>query len=192
MTQPALIALVAFGALALVLLVWLVVAFNRFVRLRQHIAESWSDIDVELKRRHELVPNLVETVKGYAAHERELFERVVHLRSQAMAPHASAALAAADEGELARALGRLIAVGEVYPALKADANFLALQKELAVTEDRLAAARRFYNGNVREMNQLCGTIPTNLVASIFGFVPGTFFEAAPTERAAPGIAFSGR
>lgn len=188
MDNPLLIALAVVGGVLLLAVIWLVATYNRFVRLRQHITESWSDIDVELKRRHDLIPNLVATVKGYAAHERAIFEEIAALRSRAMAPHASAAEIAADESALDRAVTRLIAVAEAYPALKADANFLALQKELSLTEDRIAAARRFYNGNVRELNQLCATVPTNLVASAFGFTPASFFEVtSAAEREAPRV-----
>ena len=188
MDDPVIIALAVLGGVLLLALIWLAATYNRFIRVRQHITESWSDVDVELKRRHELIPNLVATVKGYAAHERGIFEEVAALRSRAMAPHASADQAAADESALGRAVGRLIAVAEAYPALKADANFLALQKELSNTEDRIAAARRFYNGNVRELNQLCAAVPTNLVAGAFGFTPASFFElGSEAERAVPRV-----
>src|SRR5688500_17626296 len=139
--------------------------FNRLVRVRQHIGESWSDIDVELKRRYDLIPNLVESVKGYAAHERGVLEEVVALRNRAAANHGSASEQAVDESALTLGVKQLFAVAESYPQLRADAHFLALQEELAVTEDRLAAARRFFNGNVRELNQLCDSFPTNIVAS---------------------------
>ena len=184
--------LVIFGAIAaalLVPLIWLIASFNRFVRLRQHIRESWADIDVELKRRHDLIPNLVETVKGYAAHERAVLERVTELRAKAATPHRGAADASPDENALALALGRVFALAEAYPTLRSDANFLALQRELGLTEDRLAAARRFFNANVREMNQLCASVPTNLVASMFGFRPEAFFElSSEAERAVPRVA----
>lgn len=188
MDNPVVIALAVAGGVLLIALIWLIATYNRFIRLRQHITESWSDIDVELKRRHDLIPNLVATVKGYAAHERAVFEEVAALRSRAMAPHASAAETAADESALDRAVGRLIAVAEAYPQLKADANFLSLQKELSLTEDRIAAARRFYNGNVRELNQLCGAVPSNLVAGAFGFRAASFFELqSGDERAVPRV-----
>ena len=188
MDDPVIIALAAGGGLLLIALVWLIATYNRFIRVRQHITESWSDVDVELKRRHELIPNLVATVKGYAAHERGVFEEIAALRTRAMAPHTSASDTAADESALGRAVARLIAVAEAYPALKADANFLALQKELSNTEDRIAAARRFYNGNVRELNALCASVPTNLVAGAFGFTAASFFElSSEAERAAPRV-----
>lgn len=174
--------------LILLPLVWVIANYNRFTRLRQHIRESWSDIDVELKRRYELIPNLVETVKGYAAHERETLEKIAHLRSRAMAPHNGPAALAADESALLIGLKRLIVMAEAYPELKSDAHFLALQRELADTEDRIAAARRFYNGNVREMNQLCQSFPTNLLAQAFGFHTTDYFELdSAAERVAPRV-----
>lgn len=157
-------------------LVWFIANYNRFVRLRQHIRESWADIDVELKRRYELIPNLIATVRGYAAHERETLEAVTRLRDQAAASHGDAASQAADETALMLGVKRLFALIEAYPQLRADAGFLALQKQLAETEDRLAAARRFFNANVREMNQLCGQFPTNLIAGMLGFRAESFFE----------------
>ena len=188
MDQPVVIALAVIGGVLLIAIIWLIATYNRFIRIRQHITESWSDVDVELKRRHELIPNLVATVKGYAAHERSVFEEVASLRTRAMAPHASAGETAADETALGRAVARLIAVAEAYPELKADANFLALQREFSHTEDRIAAARRFYNGNVRELNALCASVPTNLVAGAFGFAPASFFElASEAERAVPRV-----
>ena len=181
--------LIVLGVVVGVPLVWVLVIYNRFVRLRQHIRESWSGIDVELKRRYDLIPNLVETVKGYAAHERETLERVVELRNAASANRGSAESQAADETELMRSVGRLFALAEGYPALKADQNFLALQKELSNTEDRIAATRRFYNGNVREMNQLSQMFPTSVVASVFGFQPESFFElSSDAERVVPRVA----
>ena len=183
------IAMLVVAVVVLVPLVWTVVTFNRFVRLRQHIRESWSGIDVELKRRYDLIPNLVETVKGYAAHERETLERVVELRARASANRGAAESQAADESELMRSVGKLFALAEGYPELKADRNFLALQKELSNTEDRIAATRRFYNGNVREMNQLSGMFPTSVIASVFGFHPESFFElSSDAERVVPRVA----
>jgi LemA protein len=182
------VVLAVVAVVVLVPLVWVIVTFNRFVRLRQHIRESWSGIDVELKRRYDLIPNLVETVKGYAAHERETLERVVELRNQASANHGAADSQADDESELMRSVGRLFALAEGYPELKADQHFLELQKQLSNTEDRIAATRRFYNGNVREMNQLSQMFPTSLVASVFGFKPESFFElSSDAERVVPRV-----
>ena len=186
--ESAVVVLVAIGVVVLIPLVWLIATFNRFVRLRQHIKESWADIDVELKRRYDLIPNLVETVKGYAAHERGVLERVIELRNKAAANHGAAASQALDESALLVGLKQVFAVAEAYPRLKADTNYLALQQELANTEDRIAAARRFFNGNVREMNGLCQQFPTNLVGSVFKFEPGTFFElSSEAERVVPRV-----
>ncbi len=181
-------ALVIIAAVVVLALLWAVVNYNRMARLRQHIRESWSDIDVELKRRYELIPNLVETVKGYAKHERETLEQVTALRNRAQQNTGSAGSQALDESALLLVLKKLFALVERYPTLKADANFLVLQKELANTEDRVAASRRFYNANIREMSQLCETIPTNLIASMFGFVGGDYFELdSAAERVVPRV-----
>jgi LemA protein len=180
--------LVVVAVIVLIPLVWLVATYNRFVRLKQHIAESWADIDVELKRRYDLIPNLVETVKGYAKHEREVLEQVVALRNRAAANHGSAASQAADETAMLLGLRQVFAVVEGYPELKANKNFLMVQQELAMTEDRIAAARRFYNGNVRELNALCGQFPTNLVAGLANAKEQTFFElGSEAERVVPRV-----
>lgn len=163
------------GVLALVLL-WAVLNYNSLVRTRQHVRESWSDIDTELKRRYDLVPNLVEAVKGYAAHEREVLANVVEARTRAAASTGSAASQAADEKGLVDSMRRLFAVAEGYPELKASENFLALQQELARTEDRIQRARRFYNANVRDLNTRVEVFPSNLIASLFGFHAEEFFE----------------
>ncbi|MCH8344927.1 MAG: LemA family protein [Planctomycetes bacterium] len=180
--------LIIIGLVLLLGLQWVIVNYNRMARLRQHIRESWSDIDVELRRRYELIPNLVETVKGYAEHERQTLEQVITLRNKAVANTGPAVAQAADESVLLLALKRLFVLAERYPQLRADAHFLALQAELANTEDRIAAARRFYNGNIREMTQLCETVPTNLLASMFGFVGGDYFELdGAAERVVPRV-----
>jgi len=168
--------------------VFLMGNYNRFVRVRQHICESWSDIEVEMKRRYELIPNLVETVRGYAAHERTVLERVIELRNRAQASHGSANEQSVDETALQIGMKQLFAVVEGYPQLKADAHFLALQQELANCEDRIAAARRFFNANVRDMNQLCESFPSNLVAGLFGFERATYFElSSDAERVVPRV-----
>jgi len=188
--QPVLIVV---AVCVLLPLVWWIVTHNRCVRARQAVKESWADIDVELKRRYELIPNLVETVKGYAKHEREVLERVVALRNTAMANHGSAASQAADENALLRSMKSLFAVAESYPQLKSDANFRALQEELALTEDRIAAARRFFNGNVRELRNLREQFPTSIVASSMGIAEPTFFELEDAnERVVPRIDLGGR
>lgn len=186
--EPVIALLVVFGAPALLFLIWLIANYNRFVRCQTHMRESWADVDVELKRRYDLIPNLVETVKGYATHERAVLAEVTELRSRAMQPHRGATDQAVDETALAIGLERMMALVENYPDLKADTHFLALQRELTNTEDRLAAARRFYNGNVRELNELTESFPTNLIASVFGFERADYFEvASAAERAAPRV-----
>jgi LemA protein len=183
-----LVPILILAAILLLPLIWFIANYNRMARLRQHIKESWADIDVEMKRRYDLIPNLVETVKGYAAHERETLTRVIELRNRAMENHGSAASQAADESALMLGVKKLFAVAENYPQLRANENFLALQKELANTEDRIAAARRFFNANVREMNQLCQTFPTNLIANAFGFSVGDFFElSSEAQRVVPRV-----
>lgn len=166
--------------------VWLIMTYNRFVSIRQHLKESWSDVDVELKRRYDLIPNLISTVKGYADHEKSLFMEVTEARTKAMENTGSPDSQSGDEQKLVRGVGRLLAVAEQYPDLKASANFLELQDELSNTEDRIAAGRRFYNANVREMNQLCTTFPSNLVGGMFGFKSEGFFEVGNAgEREVP-------
>ena len=185
--EPTMIIVIVIAALAVLLpLIWAIATYNRFVGLRQHIKESWSDIDVELKRRYELIPNLVETVKGYASHERETLERVVELRNKAQANHGPQAEQAVDESALMIGVRRLLVVAEDYPDLKSDENFLALQKELSLTEDRIAASRRFYNANVRDMNRLRGQFPTSIIGNVFGFQEASFFELdSEAERVVP-------
>jgi LemA protein len=167
------------------------VSYNRFVSQRNLVQESWRQIDVELKRRHDLIPNLVETVKGYAAHEREVFDAVTRARAAAASPGSSPAEQARQEGALGQALGRLFAVAEAYPDLEASANFLELQQQLTETEDRIAAGRRFYNGNVRALNTRVESFPSNVVASTFGFGRAEYFEVEDRAvRAAPAVDFS--
>ncbi len=160
----------------LVLLIWVAAMYNSLVRLRQHCRESWSGIDTELRRRYDLIPNLVETVKGYAAHEREALAAVTEARTRAVASTGSPASQAKDENALVGSLRQLFAVSESYPNLKASENFLHLQKELANTEDRIQAARRFYNANVRDMNTRVEVFPSNLIAGMFRFAKEEFFE----------------
>jgi LemA protein len=176
------------GGFVLLVVIWWIVTFNRFVSLRHTLKESWADIDVELKRRYDLIPNLVATVKGYATHEASVLERVVKLRDAARANHGSAASQAADENALLLGMKSLFAVVEGYPQLKSDANFRALQQELALTEDRIAAARRFFNGNVRELRNLREAFPTSLVANAMGVEEPTFFELDDAvERVVPRV-----
>ncbi|MEY2714914.1 MAG: hypothetical protein RIT24_1257 [Planctomycetota bacterium] len=169
-------------------LIWFIATYNRFARLGQLVKESWSGVDVELKRRHDLVPNLVATVKGYAQHEKETLELVVAARARAVQAGDALRERVDGESELTRSLGRLIAVAESYPELKADRHYLELQRELSLTEDRIAASRRFYNANVRELNALRIEFPSNLVAGMFGFKEERFFELDDSsERAAPSV-----
>lgn len=183
-----LIPLILIFVLLIIPLIWVISIYNKFVRVKQHIRESWSGIEVEMKRRYDLIPNLVSTVEGYAKHERETLEQITNLRNAAMANHGSAESQATDECALMRGMKKLFAIVENYPDLKSNENFLALQKQLSLTEDRIAAARRFYNGNTREMNQLCAQFPSNLIAKAFGFYPGTFFELpSDAERVVPRV-----
>jgi LemA protein len=165
------------AAVALVVAVGTAVSYNRFVRQRNLVAESWRQIDVELVRRHDLVPNLVRVVQAYAAHERAVLDAVVAARARAEAPSATLAEQVTDEVRLTHGLRQLFALGEAYPGLRADRHFLALQRELVDTEDRIAAARRFYNGNVRALNTRVEAIPSAWVASLAGFAAAEYFVA---------------
>lgn len=161
--------------------------YNRLVGKRQLVRNGWSDIDVQLKRRADLIPQLVTTVKGYAAHERALFEEIAERRGAAIAAGDDPKARGAAEEALARPVHRMIAVAEAYPDLKASQNFLDLQRQLAETEDKIEMARRFYNGAVRELNTLVHTIPANIIAGAFGFREAAYFEIADGERGAPGV-----
>ena len=162
--------------LILLVVIWVVATYNVLVRLRQHVKESWSGIDTELRRRYDLIPNLVEAVKGYAAHEQQVLESVTEARNHAAASSGSPESQAKDENAFVGSLRQLFAVAENYPNLKANENFLQLQKELANTEDRIQAARRFYNANVRDINTRVEVFPSNLIAGIFKFAKEEFFE----------------
>lgn len=180
--------LIIAGVVVLAPLLWLLAAFNRLVRLRNHCDEAWSNIDTELKRRYDLIPNLVHTVQGYAAHERALLEEVTRLRGLCVAENGPPRQQAAAENQLVGALRHLMARIEQYPDLKASDHFLSLQRELAITEDRIQAARRFHNGNVREMNNAAETFPSSVVAAIFGFKSREFFEVEDSGvRIAPAV-----
>jgi LemA protein len=181
-------AFIAVATGLVVLLVLLVAAYNGLVRLRNKVNEAWSGIDVQLERRHDLIPNLVATVQGYAAHERELFDQVAAARSLAQAAQGPVEAGPA-ESVFGQALGKLMAVSEAYPQLRASQNFLALQQELADTEDEIAAARRIYNGNVQIFNTRVQSFPMSLLASVFGFVVADPFEAEPEARVAAPAAF---
>jgi len=164
---------VILGIIALIIL-WLVFVYNGLIRWRYRVKEAWSDIDVQLKRRYDLIPNLVETVKGYMTHERTVFEKVTEARTKAMGANTKEEKLGA-ENILSGTLKTLFAVSENYPELKANANFLDLQRELADTENKIQAARRFYNGNVMDYNTKIDTFPTNLIVGTFGFKKEEFF-----------------
>lgn len=168
------------------LLAWGVWTYNRLVRLRNQVRAGWSDIDVQLTRRHDLVPALVEAVAAYAGHERSVLQAVTELRARAVATDSPAQLAAVEAG-LEQALGRLLALREAYPDLKASGNFLALQRDLVEVEEHLQFARRFYNGAVRALNDGIQKVPDLVVARLFGFRAAEFYRAADAERAAPAL-----
>jgi LemA protein len=171
------------GVVAL-LVVALVFLYNRLVTLRNRVENAWAQVDVQLRRRYDLIPNLVETVKGYAQHEREVFENVTRARAAAAAATGSPAQQAAAEGPFVAALRQLFAVAENYPQLRANENFLALQAELGNTEDRLQTARRFYNANVRDYNRRVQSFPSNTIANSFHFQQAEFFEVPDAVREA--------
>ena len=158
--------------------------FNRLVRLRNMVRESWRDVDTELQRRYDLIPNLVNTVKGYAAHEREVFDAVTQLRTDAIDEHGPPDAQGQREVALGRGVSRLMAVAEQYPDLKANESFLALQRELVNTEDRIQVSRRIYNANVRAYDSLVQTFPSMIIARQFRFAPQPYFEVEPAVREA--------
>lgn len=172
------VVIVAIGAL---------LSYNRFVSQRQYIHNSWANVDTELRRRYDLIPNLVSTVKGYATHERGTLERVTEARARAFANHGPAGDQARDENVLVDALKSLLAVSEAYPDLKANQHFLHLQEELVGTEDRIQAARRFYNNNVRDYNRRVESFPSMIIARIGGFGREDYFEIEPAVRATPSV-----
>ena len=174
-------------AIVIVVVVAGVVSYNRFVSQRNLVRDAWANIDTELRRRYDLIPNLVETVRGYAAHEREVLEAVTQARAMATQATGSPAEQAAAEGPLVAALRQLFAVVENYPDLKANQSFLALQAELSNTEDRLQTARRFYNANVRDYNRRVQSFPSNLIAGTFHFEEEEFFEVDEALRGDAGV-----
>jgi len=188
MSLPLIIILVVVGALVL----YVIYAYNNFVTLTQRAREAWADIDVQLKRRYDLIPNLIETVKGYASHERETFDEVTNARAEAtkvhvdpsnITPEQIQAMAGAEQS-LSQSLGKLLAVAENYPDLKANENFLELQRELTDTENKIQAARRFYNGNVRDLVISLQSFPSNLVGRSFGFDRLEYFELDEDQQEA--------
>ncbi|MFA6393476.1 MAG: LemA family protein [Patescibacteria group bacterium] len=181
------ITLIVLGVLA-VLAIALIGLYNGLVRLKVRVDEAWSDIDVQLKRRYDLIPNLVETVKGYAKHERETLDSVIKARNAAMSAGGAEEKAKA-ENALSQTLKSIFALAEAYPDLKANQNFLELQRELTDTEDKIMAARRFYNGNVRDFNTKLQVFPTNLIGNMLGFKVREFFAADEAEKEAVKVKF---
>ena len=181
--------LIFVGIVFLLPVIYVVLTYNTLVALRNHIRDAWSNIDTELKRRYDLIPNLVATVKGYAAHEKDVFERVTELRARCMASKGAVHEQAADESLLVEGLKQLLVVVENYPQLKADQHFLELQGELVNTEDRIQAARRFFNGNVRDYRNKCESFPISIIASMFGFESQDYFCVGPSVREAPDTDF---
>ncbi len=181
----------ALGGTAVVVGLYVLFAYNRFVSLRNLIRDSWANVETELQRRYDLIPNLVETVKGYAAHEDAVLTEVTEARAAAAANHGDPDVQARDENVFVAALRHLFAVAEAYPELKASTNFLQLQRELTNTEDRIQVSRRFFNANVRDWNRRVQSVPSNLVASTFGFHEQRYFEVEPAVRdaGAPSTSF---
>ena len=177
-----------------IIVLWALLTYNGLIARRNRVEESWSGIDVQLKRRHDLIPNLIETVKGYAAHEKQTLQNVIAARNSAVAAQGSGepAAAAQAEGVLSGALRQVFALGEAYPDLKANTNFLDLQNQLSDTEDKISAARRIYNANVRDYNTKIQQVPANIIAGMGNFPPKQFFELedAAAERAVPNVSFS--
>lgn len=172
----------------IILLGWLILTYNGLISARNRVDEAWSDIDVQLKRRYNLIPNLVNTVKGYASHEEKVFTDVTQARTAAMGAQTPADHAK-TENMLTGALKSLFAVAENYPTLQASANFLHLQQELTDAEDKIQAARRFYNGNTRDFNTKLQVFPTNLIGGLFGFKDKQFFDAPEEAKAVPEVKF---
>ncbi len=184
------IALGIIGVILVILILWFVGAYNGLVRLKNEVKNAWSQIDVQLKRRHDLIPNLVETVKGYAGHEKSTLEEVIQARSQAVSANGVQEQAAAEQ-QLSGALGRLMMVVEQYPDLKANQNFLSLQEELTSTENKIGFARQFYNDQVMKFNTKIQSIPTNIIAGICNFGQEDYFELEDqAQREAPQVSFS--
>jgi LemA protein len=179
------------GGVLLLLFFWVIAIYNRLVRTRNACVESWANVDTELKRRYDLIPNLVNVVKGYAAHEQATLQAVIQARNQALASTGSPSSQARDENHLVGALKNLLAVAERYPDLKASDQFLSLQNELTNTEDRIQSARRFYNANVRDLANLIETVPSNIIAGLFHFQKREYFEIEEAMRAPVKVDFAG-
>ncbi|MDW9684979.1 LemA family protein [Sinorhizobium meliloti] len=178
-------------AIGVAVILYLVFVYNGLVKARQMAEEAWSGIDVQLKRRADLIPNLIETVKGYAAHEKSTLEEVVTLRNRAQAvPGGDVAARAAAEGALSQALGRVFALAEAYPDLKANENFAELQRSLETIEGEIQMSRRYYNGAARDLNVKVESFPSNLIANAFRFVKASYFEITnEADRAVPSVKF---
>ena len=172
-----------FLILLVLIVLWAIFVFNGLVTLRNRAGEAWADIEVQLKRRYDLIPNLVNTVKGYATHESSAFENVTKARTAAMGAGSNIAQKGQAENMLTGALKSVFAIAEAYPDLKANTNFLALQNELSDTENKIQAARRFYNANVRDLNIKIESFPSNLMATMFGFTKKEFFDLADNDAA---------
>lgn len=184
-----------FAAVVVIVVLWLIAGYNKLVRLRVDADNGWSQIDVQLKRRYDLIPNLVETVKGYASHEKETLDAVISARAKAVSTHDSASAGAKEmgmaEGMLTQALGRLIAIAEAYPDLKANTNFMSLQEELASTENKIGFSRQHYNDTVGRYEQARQSFPVNIIAGMFNFNKRDYFEVTePAAREAPKVSFS--
>ncbi len=178
------------GGIAVIFVIWLIATYNGLVAGRNEVRNAWSQIDVQLKRRHDLIPNLVETVKGYATHEKDTLERVISARARAVSAKGTGSVSAA-EGELSQALGRLMMVAEQYPNLKANQNFAALQEELTSTENKIGFARQYFNDSVMKFNTRLESFPTNIVGGMFGFEKEDFFELTDNvQREVPTVNFS--
>lgn len=193
--NPLWIFLGVFLLVVIILVFWLIAMYNKLIRQRADVENAWAQIDVQLKRRYDLIPNLVETVKGYATHEKETLDAVISARAKAVQVHDASNTGAKEmgmaEGELTQALGRLMAVAEAYPDLKANTNFLALQEELTSTENKIGFSRQHYNDTVARYEVGRTTFPTNMVSGIFNFDKREYFEVTePAAREAPSVSFS--
>lgn len=179
------------AGILLLLVFWVIAIYNGLIKRRLHVDEAWSDIEVQLKRRYDLIPNLIETVKGYAGHEKTLFENVTKARTQAMEVEkgGNPAEAAKAENMLTRALGGLMVQVEAYPDLKANQNFQSLQEDLADTEDKIQASRRFYNANTRDYNMAREVFPSSIIAGLFHFEKREFFDAEEGVEKTPEVKF---
>lgn len=189
MVNIGLIVGIAIAVIVFIFVLWIIIAYNRFVRLRNQVKNSWAQIDVQLKRRTDLIPNLINTVKGYAKHEKEVLENVTKARTALMNANGDVKAAAAAENQLTGALKTLFAVAEAYPTLRANENFLQLQEELSGTESKIAAARQYYNDSVMFYNTKRESFPSNIIASMFNFTQKELFEIAETEKAVPKVEF---